>query len=126
MITPCAVQLSVVQQPAFLAFQLRKLVNLIGPYHLCVINSLSCYKVCLREKRPIPYIVSCCVREVERRGLDEVGIYRVSGLATDISKLRKAFDTRKLFTCHFGAVRMLMFQLFRYRWLRIRFLTQRC
>ena len=52
-------------------------------------------EVCQREKRPIPYLVSCCVREVERRGLDEVGIYRVSGSATDIAKLRKSFDTRK-------------------------------
>lgn len=51
-------------------------------------------QVCQREKRPIPHIISCCVREIERRGLDDLGIYRVSGLATDITKLRKAFDTR--------------------------------
>lgn len=57
-------------------------------------------EVCAREKRSIPHIVTCCVREVERRGLDELGIYRVSGLATDIAKLRKAFDTRKNSICH--------------------------
>ena len=51
-------------------------------------------EVCQREKRSIPHIVTCCVREIERRGLDELGIYRVSGLATDIAKLRKVFDTR--------------------------------
>ncbi|XP_046636503.1 active breakpoint cluster region-related protein-like [Daphnia pulicaria] len=51
-------------------------------------------EVCSREKRTIPHIISCCVREVERRGLEELGIYRVSGLATEIAKLRKTFDTR--------------------------------
>ncbi|KZS09651.1 putative Active breakpoint cluster region-related protein [Daphnia magna] len=53
-------------------------------------------EVCHREKRSIPLIITCCVREVERRGLEELGIYRVSGLATDIAKLRKTFDTRGL------------------------------
>lgn len=57
--------------------------------------------VCQREKRPVPYLVSCCVREVERRGLDVVGIYRVSGLATDITRLRKAFDTRQFLRIFF-------------------------
>jgi len=51
-------------------------------------------ETCQREKRQIPYIISCCVREIDRRGLEELGIYRVSGLTTDINKLRKAFDTR--------------------------------
>lgn len=34
-----------------------------------------------------------CVEEVERRGLEEVGIYRVSGVATDIQALKAAFDS---------------------------------
>uniref|UniRef100_A0A0K2TVS8 Active breakpoint cluster regionrelated proteinlike [Megachile rotundata] n=1 Tax=Lepeophtheirus salmonis TaxID=72036 RepID=A0A0K2TVS8_LEPSM len=46
-----------------------------------------------KEKRPIPFIVTTCVREVERRGLTEVGVYRVSGSAADVSRLRKAFET---------------------------------
>ena len=29
-----------------------------------------------RERRPVPFIITSCVREVERRGLNEVGIYR--------------------------------------------------
>lgn len=37
----------------------------------------------------------CCVEEVERRGMDEVGIYRVSGRAIDISTLKAAFDNSK-------------------------------
>lgn len=33
------------------------------------------------------------MEEVERRGLEEVGIYRVSGVATDIQALKAAFDS---------------------------------
>lgn len=33
------------------------------------------------------------MREVERRGMMEVGIYRVSGSASDLSKLKKSFET---------------------------------
>uniref|UniRef100_W4VRB6 Putative rho gtpase activating protein at 1a n=1 Tax=Corethrella appendiculata TaxID=1370023 RepID=W4VRB6_9DIPT len=46
-----------------------------------------------REKRDIPFIISACVREVERRGMYEVGIYRVSGSASDLAKLKKSFET---------------------------------
>lgn len=48
-----------------------------------------------REKRSVPFIVTRCVREVERRGMQEVGIYRVSGLASDITKLKKSFESSK-------------------------------
>lgn len=34
-----------------------------------------------------------CVEEIERRGMEEVGIYRVSGVATDIQALKAAFDS---------------------------------
>lgn len=36
-----------------------------------------------------------CINEVQRRGLREMGIYRVSGLNSDIQRLRKAFETSK-------------------------------
>jgi hypothetical protein len=36
--------------------------------------------------------VKQCVEEIERRGMEEVGIYRVSGVATDIQALKGAFD----------------------------------
>ncbi|XP_032516985.2 active breakpoint cluster region-related protein isoform X2 [Danaus plexippus] len=49
--------------------------------------------VAKREKRNIPFIISACVREVERRGISEVGIYRVSGSASDLNRLRKSFET---------------------------------
>ncbi|XP_034020404.1 breakpoint cluster region protein isoform X2 [Thalassophryne amazonica] len=40
----------------------------------------------------VPHVVRCCVEEVERRGMDEVGIYRVSGVASDINTLKSAFN----------------------------------
>ncbi|XP_032803339.1 active breakpoint cluster region-related protein isoform X1 [Petromyzon marinus] len=45
-----------------------------------------------RERSKVPYVVRQCVEEVEKRGLEEVGIYRVSGVATDIQALKAAFD----------------------------------
>nr|XP_034994729.1 active breakpoint cluster region-related protein isoform X1 [Zootoca vivipara] len=45
-----------------------------------------------RERSKVPYIVRQCVEEVEKRGIDEVGIYRISGVATDIQALKAAFD----------------------------------
>nr|XP_023012367.1 active breakpoint cluster region-related protein [Leptinotarsa decemlineata] len=58
-------------------------------YDLCGLD-YSCGK---RQKRNIPFIITACIREVERRGMSEVGIYRVSGSALDISKLKKSFET---------------------------------
>ncbi|KAM4620560.1 active breakpoint cluster region-related protein isoform 1-T1 [Polymixia lowei] len=46
-----------------------------------------------RERSKVPYIVRQCIEEVEKRGIDEVGIYRISGVATDIQALKMAFDT---------------------------------
>ena len=46
-----------------------------------------------REKRAVPFIITSCVREVERRGISEVGIYRVSGSAVDVAKLKKAYES---------------------------------
>ncbi|XP_076020783.1 breakpoint cluster region protein isoform X2 [Genypterus blacodes] len=46
-----------------------------------------------RERSKVPLIARQCVEEIERRGMDEVGIYRVSGVATDIQALKAAFDS---------------------------------
>ncbi|XP_061913040.1 breakpoint cluster region protein-like [Entelurus aequoreus] len=46
-----------------------------------------------RERSKVPYIVRQCLEEIERRGMEEVGIYRVSGVATDIQALKTAFDS---------------------------------
>ncbi|KAI4897053.1 hypothetical protein NFI96_011402 [Prochilodus magdalenae] len=41
----------------------------------------------------VPHIVRSCVEEIERRGLEEEGIYRISGASTEIQALKQAFDT---------------------------------
>lgn len=59
-------------------------------------HSLLCtVRVHRRERSKVPYIVRQCIEEVEKRGIDEVGIYRISGVATDIQALKTAFDTSK-------------------------------
>ncbi|XP_076364187.1 active breakpoint cluster region-related protein-like [Tachypleus tridentatus] len=50
-------------------------------------------QVCKNEGSNIPFIISSCVREVEKRGMKEVGIYRVSGSTSDVQRLKKAFET---------------------------------
>ncbi|TNN70763.1 Breakpoint cluster region protein [Liparis tanakae] len=54
---------------------------------------MNCLSLSRRERSKVPYIVRQCLEEIERRGLEEVGIYRVSGVATDIQALKTAFDT---------------------------------
>lgn len=61
--------------------------------HECI---ALCYR---REKRNIPFIISACIREVERRGMYEIGVYRVSGSASDLAKLKKSFETSKCGRC---------------------------
>ncbi|KAM4611554.1 active breakpoint cluster region-related protein [Polymixia lowei] len=41
----------------------------------------------------VPHLVRCCVEEVERRGMEEVGIYRISGAASNINTLKTAFNS---------------------------------
>lgn len=49
--------------------------------------------VAKRERHDIPLIVQTCIDEIERRGMSEVGIYRVAGVLRDVQELRQAFDT---------------------------------
>uniref|UniRef100_A0A3B4VGF2 Si:dkey-33c9.6 n=1 Tax=Seriola dumerili TaxID=41447 RepID=A0A3B4VGF2_SERDU len=46
----------------------------------------------------VPHVVRCSVEEVERRGMDEVGIYRVSGTTSEINMLKAAFNLREAVT----------------------------
>ncbi|XP_065190467.1 uncharacterized protein LOC135821335 isoform X1 [Sycon ciliatum] len=48
--------------------------------------------VSLREADLVPAIVKICCSEVEKRGLEETGIYRISGLLSDVKSLKQAFD----------------------------------
>ncbi|KAJ2090087.1 hypothetical protein IW138_002897 [Coemansia sp. RSA 986] len=45
------------------------------------------------DPKVLPPIVEKCLTEIELRGLEEVGIYRVSGAAADVSRLRLLFNT---------------------------------
>ncbi|KAK3083859.1 hypothetical protein FSP39_004234 [Pinctada imbricata] len=45
-----------------------------------------------REKKTVPTIVTSCIKEVEGRGMTELGIYRVSGVTSEVQKMKKAFD----------------------------------
>jgi len=51
-----------------------------------------------RERHDIPLIVQTCVDEVEKRGLSEVGVYRVVGVLRDVQELRQSFDSGRRMT----------------------------
>lgn len=72
-----------------------------------------CVCLCLirRERSKVPYIVRQCIEEVEKRGIDEVGIYRISGVATDIQALKAAFDSSKPFRIPFPNTYQLLFRV---------------
>ncbi|CAO3594976.1 unnamed protein product [Absidia cylindrospora] len=46
-----------------------------------------------REHKDIPQLVTTCILEIERRGLEEVGIYRVAGTGSVVQQLKKAFNS---------------------------------
>lgn len=46
-----------------------------------------------RECSDMPQIVKTCITEVEKRGMSELGIYRISGSIADINRLKRAFET---------------------------------
>ena len=39
----------------------------------------------------IPAILMCCIKEVEERGIDEIGIYRLSGSESDANEILDKF-----------------------------------
>ena len=50
---------------------------------------------CNKEGLKVPAFVTACIEDIEKRGIDEMGIYRVSGTTTDVQRIRKAFDKSK-------------------------------
>ena len=48
--------------------------------------------ICARENTTVPMIVTKLLDEIELRGLDEVGLYRVPGSIGSINALKNAFD----------------------------------
>lgn len=62
-------------------------------YHFLPFPHVTQLCIHRRERHDIPLIVQTCVDEVEKRGLTEVGVYRVAGVLRDVEELRQAFDT---------------------------------
>lgn len=49
----------------------------------------------LTQDQQVPLVVRQCIGQVEARGLESVGIYRLSGPASIIQKYRTAYNRRK-------------------------------
>jgi hypothetical protein len=69
-----------------------------GLLHLCLrfddyqcLFGLPLADVCSRDGSDVPLLVRECCAEVERRGLTDVGLYRVSGNQAVVKQLRDAF-----------------------------------
>ncbi|KAF3081598.1 rho GTPase-activating protein [Orbilia oligospora] len=54
---------------------------------------VSLEKLYQRDGLKVPYVVEMMLGEVERRGLEEVGIYRVPGATSSIGALKAALDS---------------------------------
>ncbi|GMG34764.1 unnamed protein product [Ambrosiozyma monospora] len=68
-----------------------------GDQHIPGGSGIQLYRSTLQERaslenRGVPFIVTCCVREIEIRGLTVEGIYRASGSTQVIDKLENLFD----------------------------------
>ncbi|ESO90101.1 hypothetical protein LOTGIDRAFT_218141 [Lottia gigantea] len=44
------------------------------------------------QKSPVPVIVEKCVKEIESRGFESEGLYRIAGFHDDVEAVRMAFD----------------------------------
>lgn len=49
--------------------------------------------VCEREGTAVPRVVDILLSEIEARGLDEVGLYRIPGSLASVNALKNAFDS---------------------------------
>lgn len=45
-----------------------------------------------KEGRNCPLIVKSCITEIENRGMEDVGLYRVSGAKSDIDEIKRYFE----------------------------------
>lgn len=50
------------------------------------------YGVALEPFGEVPYVVTSCIQAIERRGLNEEGIYRIPGRKAEVDKLRMHFN----------------------------------
>ncbi|TPX72324.1 hypothetical protein SpCBS45565_g00693 [Spizellomyces sp. 'palustris'] len=44
---------------------------------------------------PIPHVITACITQVDRRGLESQGIYRLSGNASTVQKIRVGFNSKE-------------------------------
>lgn len=51
----------------------------------------------LEEDGDIPKVIRLCIEQVDKRGLDSVGIYRLSGQTTSIQKYKAQFNQSKIY-----------------------------
>ncbi|KAG5519919.1 hypothetical protein PMAC_000196 [Pneumocystis sp. 'macacae'] len=75
-----------------------ELANAIAAKKASNMNSNTCYGVdlavlCSREKSRIPKILNDLIDEVESRGLDEIGIYRVPGSVVSVNALKALLNS---------------------------------
>ncbi|OLY78371.1 Rho GTPase-activating protein 23 [Smittium mucronatum] len=47
----------------------------------------------MQDPKVIPVVLSKCISEIERRGLNEIGIYRVSGSTLEVSRLKMQLNS---------------------------------
>ncbi|RDD38231.1 Active breakpoint cluster region-related protein [Trichoplax sp. H2] len=61
-------------------------------YYATTVFGVELNQVMKQASSMVPLAVATCVEEIERRGLYEVGIYRVNGSTSEMQRLRIAFD----------------------------------
>lgn len=44
------------------------------------------------QNTPLPIVVTKCIKEIEKRGLEHEGLYRIAGLHDEVETIRMAFD----------------------------------
>jgi len=48
------------------------------------------------QNTKVPIVIKDCIQEIERRGFDTDGLYRISGKANELLRLKKEFDQGEL------------------------------
>lgn len=69
--------------PAKCVPDLKKIRGIFGIDLTTIVQVYKCH---------IPFVVTKCVQEMEKRGLQQEGIYRISGFADEIETLKLALD----------------------------------
>lgn len=68
-----------------------------------------------KEKASIPRILIDCVEVIESRGIDEVGIYRVSAVVSEVQKMKDLYAKSELFLYYFILFHHSIIEIYIYR-----------